>query len=656
MTWLQALVPMAIALVALFVPGFVVLRALGLRSSPSAATAPLVSCGLIGVAGILAGLLHVRWGVLPYLVLTALAVLAAWAARRFIPVYRPAERPRPAWGLVATFALVTVTSALTMFIRIRSFITSPQDFAQVYDDVFHLNAIRYILDTGNASTLTLGRLTAPGSSIAIYPSVWHSAAALVAQLSGATVAVAQNAVLVTTATVVWPVACMVLVWACVGRKPVAVAAAGILSTGMWVFPFEMMQFGPLYPNILSYSLLPLALAAVVTLCASRDTSLITRFQAIPLLVVGLAALALTQPNGVASLLACSIPLLVAAWARPLRLAIKARNTRRAVVVGLAGLVGAVLLFGVWHALLLAFDAWTPTRNAEQALADALTGSYLGADPMLLLAVLSLVGAIAVLLARRHRSLLAMWLVAVFLYVVSASRHQGTVRMFFTGGWYQDVHRLAALAAVMAIPLAAVGTQAAFDAITARLPASWRMRWALPTQASALEPVAALVVAVALLGATAAVQKQGFRTVERDLKISYALDNGAYLVSRDEYDLMRRLRSHVPADEVIAVNPWNGGALAYAIAGIRTTEFHLTPGPSKDVRTLEDALPTLTPGSPACVIAKRDKIGYVLDFGSRHILDFPQASAYPHLENVSASRTLELVDRQGSAKLFKIVGC
>ncbi|MGZ6855412.1 MAG: DUF6541 family protein, partial [Mycobacteriaceae bacterium] len=223
-------------------------------------------------------------------------------------------------------------------------------------------------------------------------------------------------------------------------------------------------------------------------------------------------------------------------------------------------------------------------------------------------------------------------------------------------WYQDVHRLAALAAVMAIPLAALGAQGIVDVITARLPASWRMRWALPTQASALDPVAALVVAVALLGATAAVQKQGFLTLEPALKISYALDNGAFVVSRDEYDLMRRLRSHVPPEDVIAVNPWNGGALAYAIADIRTTEFHLTPGPSQDVRTVEDGLPSLTPGSAACVIAKRDKIGYVLDFGSRYMLDFPQAKAYTNLENLSPSRTLELVDRQGSAKLFKIVGC
>ena len=39
-----------------------------------------------------------------------------------------------------------------------------------FDNVFHLNAIRYVLDTGAASPLQLGQMTSPSGGVPFYPS------------------------------------------------------------------------------------------------------------------------------------------------------------------------------------------------------------------------------------------------------------------------------------------------------------------------------------------------------------------------------------------------------------------------------------------------------------------------------------------------------
>ena len=67
--------------------------------------------------------------------------------------------------------------------RFVQLVGSPEHPSQVFDNVFHLNAIRFILDTGNASSLSLASIQGVSGLDAVYPAAWHSFAALLVQLT-----------------------------------------------------------------------------------------------------------------------------------------------------------------------------------------------------------------------------------------------------------------------------------------------------------------------------------------------------------------------------------------------------------------------------------------------------------------------------------------
>ena len=62
----------------------------------------------------------------------------------------------------------------------------PESFSQTFDNVFHLNAVRYIQETGSRSSYTVSSMTGGG----FYPSAWHDLVALLANLTGASIPVA----------------------------------------------------------------------------------------------------------------------------------------------------------------------------------------------------------------------------------------------------------------------------------------------------------------------------------------------------------------------------------------------------------------------------------------------------------------------------------
>lgn len=171
MTWWQTLPAVCTAAALLFIPGFVLSRGVGARGFASFAFAPLASCGLVGVAGILGGLTGVPWSVWLLLGTTLLATAAGLGLRYLLraqlsPVQASSGSAILAWitvpvSLLAAAAMVTKKLLPSM--------GTPDSFAQVYDNVFHLNAIRHILETGNASTLNLGNMLTGGSGLGIYP-------------------------------------------------------------------------------------------------------------------------------------------------------------------------------------------------------------------------------------------------------------------------------------------------------------------------------------------------------------------------------------------------------------------------------------------------------------------------------------------------------
>ncbi|MEV8181611.1 DUF6541 family protein [Specibacter sp. NPDC078692] len=667
MTWWQALPAVCTAAALLFIPGFILSRGLGAKAYSSLAFAPLASCGLIGVAGIIGGITGIPWSVWLLGGVTLLATAVGWGLHRLLrprlaPMTISSEHKVLSW---VTTPVVLLVSAMMVAKRLTSAMGSPDSFAQVYDNIFHLNAIRFIMETGNASTLTMGNMLTGNSGLSLYPSVWHSLAALTAELTSVNVFVAENALTIAVSALVWPFACIALVRGLLGPRIVPMAIAGVLSTSFWIFPYQTIQWGPLFPNTLAYSILPVAILTVAGLFGLTKERMANHFTLIAMLLVGIAAMFLTQPNGFSALLAFTLPMAVGLTIKTIRRAWRSDRRLRNLLVTVSWIVGVALVFvTIWTALLLGYDDWKPSRTFVEAVKDVLTGGLLGKNFTWLASLLAAVGFVTILMRRRGWWLLGCMTVAGFLYVVAAWAQPGSLRHVVTGSWYQDPYRLAALVPLFTIVLAATGADGVVSAIKRAVDwltkgnQVWSRRLLISPSARS-RAVGGLLVLTLVLTAFVPLalhaNSKGMKMVTKKISQSWSYDPG-WIVSSPEYELMSRLDEDVPADAVIAVDPFNGGSLAYAISGRKVTQFHLNPAPSKDLAEIAQGLDTATAGSEVCRLVTKENIHFVLDFGSFYMLDTPAAKKYPAFVEIRDSPTLKLVDQQDHAKLYEIVGC
>lgn len=661
MSWWDALPAIATAVALVTIPGFLLSLALGMRGIFLYGLAPVFSVALSGISAVILSLTGVTWALGTFLAVLLAALLLAGVLGRLLErlldrstLHRQAagrfRLDRPTFlGAAAGLAAGAIATAYNL---VRIF-EHPENIAQRYDNVYHLNAVRYVLEHGDASTLTLGRLLKPGADVAIYPAAWHGLAAQVAGLFDQSIPLAVNALNIAVAAVVWPVGVLFLTRVVFGPKLLTLAFAGLLSAGFPAFPLGLIDFGPLYPNLLSYSVLPAAVALVVMMLRLRPASDTPLLGLLAALLVSVAALLLAQPNGFVALLALSLPPAAWAWTRWALPRFQQHGLRallRPVIA--AGLASAVFVW-VWQSVLIGYDTWEPFTDYGSALGQALTSAPHGRSIPFVIAAGTVLGAAELYRRRSHSWLLGIFAVAVLLYAVSAAAPRGSLRMTLTGSWYQDPQRLASLLPLPTVLIAAFGVSWLLGAIR-----TWTAKIARLLGAGKHAVLLSMLLSV-LVAVTAAVQSQrgAIDHMVLEARAHHTYDGNPTILSPDELALLERVGQEVPADAVIAVNPWNGGALAYAISGREVTQFHM------NARSTASSLPALATGlanagvdSEACEVAREANVRFVLDFGTYYLLDRASAHRYPAFDGVQAASNYELVDEQGEAKLYRVSTC
>lgn len=467
MTWWQSLPAVATAISLLFIPGLMLGAALGARGPVLAAIAPVASCGFVGPAGIIGGLLDVGWSVRLLIVVTIAASCASlcihcatkhkYVFTSGIPRARLRDFAPLLTALIAPVILITVW-------MVRTFPT-PASFVQAYDNVFHLNAIQYIVETGQASSLTLGHMIQPGSGLAIYPSVWHSLAALIVQVCNVNVFVAESVLTLAVAAVLSPFACVSLVRAVLGNKMIPLLGAGILSASFWVLPFQSIQRGPLLPNLLSYCLLPLVIIAMAGLFGLLHARIMSAFTMTAMLLIGVVALFTSQPNGFTALLVFFIPMFLGALVRYMLRLWRSGLRWVAALRPLAILLPAGVAFSaLWSALLLPYNKWQPSKTVPRAIGDVLTGSLTNQSFNVMASLLALLGVLVICHRRRGYWMIGAFFLSGVLYVTAAATPSRPLRNILAGNWYEDTPRLAALVPLFTLVLDSVGVQSIAAAV------------------------------------------------------------------------------------------------------------------------------------------------------------------------------------------------
>lgn len=662
MSWFASLPAVLTAVLLLIVPGLLLGRALGLKAFAVAALAPVLSIALVSVAGLLAPFIRIPWSLWPVAGLTAVGVVAALGVRRLLPArWRTLHTERRIdgrfWWALGGAAL----GGVIICARMVDVIGAPDHISQTFDNIFHLNAIRYIEDTGQASSLTLGAMTGG----AFYPAGWHAFISLIAQTTTASVPVAVNAGNIAIAAVAWPLGCVYLCQQVLGQSRAASVIAGILSAGFGAFPLLMIHFGVLYPNLLSLSLLPGLLALGVQALGLSTVPELRGPLPVVVLALGAAGVAQAHPSTFLAFLAFLAPAVlyvyvvsVRAWRRDWT-----ANKVRAAVWTVALVAGGAAALALWVVARPSFAAafWPPVQSIPRAVLQVAGNAPLGTSPAILISVLAVAG--VVLAVRRQRSwwLIGVLLIAALLFVAVSSFPAGRLRYFLSGTWYSDSYRLAALLPVAVVVPAAVGATAAWTWLRSRL-ATARAGGSAADGGTA--PAGALLsrkparAAFSAAGAVVLVVLTQLGSVPDMVSVargSYALTQESPLLTSDEAAVLAELDKFVPTDAVIASNPGNGSALAYALAGRRTMQLHiLTSNENPDDKIILARLRDARTDPAVCPAVSRLKIGYVLDFGTQEVNN--EHHPAPGLADLDKAGVATVIDQHGGAKLLKLTAC
>ena len=645
--WLALLLPLTASLALIAALGLPAAFALGARGFTLALLAIPAAFAVISVGSIALPLVGLRWTPVTVVAAALGLGLLLLAGRRWIGSQHE-QRLRTArfWPVCAAAAIGGAAIAVSLVLGVKG----PHHVSQSYDAIFHLNAVRFILDTGSASPFDMTLATAPDAA-AYYPTPWHGFVALIVQLSGASIPLATNAAVFAVSCVVWPIGAVALGRAIAGPSTRVTLVSGVLAAAFPSFPLLLVRYGVLYPNLLATALIPfafVALLALLNLGHARASFAASPGTRIVLFVGALGAAATAHPNAFFALVVVGLPAVFAAAYRTWRGLGKGRaSTRAAIAAGMLALCGA--LGFIWLRATTSDNGWEGTKSFPAAVWDAFGSSPRLEGHAWILTALVVLGAALALGRRRNRWLIISYVAVMLLFGVGAGLPASPLRTALIGLWYNDAWRLAAILPLAALPLAVLG----LSAVAALTRVGW-LRWRGIIGGRPGRGRTAAVGAAVLL-ALAATQGSGIYAAVQAVSSRYDPVGNPILLSQDEETLLERLDEHVPADTVLATNPWNGSSLAYAISDREVLAPHtggsLTPEIAELTSQLADG------GARVCELAADLDVKFVLDFGEHYVFPgTPRAEPFAGISGIEESSILTEVDREGDAVLYEITGC
>lgn len=652
------------SLAVLIVPGLPLV--LGIRMHPLARAALVapVSVVVVTVAAELGRLLGVPWSPLSPLVIGLLlgAPLLVREHRRRPRTGTAAHRGsrREALGaataragyfassrgrLVAVVAGLTIGAAVIVA-RAVTMMGSIDAVSQTYDGVFHLNAVRWVMDQGDASAWSVGSMTSLPGEASYYPAAWHQLASLVVMTSGGDVVLGSNVLMLTVAALVWPVGLVAMVRLSTTAGSLGLFLAGALSGLSVAFPLTLMSWGIVLPNFLSTALLPafVLLGTHVLGLVPHPRERLSTAALVLLVPVVCVAIIVAHPQGVFAAIALGLPIIV--WAFQLRLAQlePARGGWAPLLITAAHLVvGIGVASYVWPRFRPSQESsvWTPNASGLEAVQQGLSLAGNAARPVHTIGVLMVLAIIGVLLRGQARWLLPAFAVTFWIFTAAVSMQRLELRYLITGPWYSDNYRIAAIMVVAGIPLLAVGLD---SLVTVALE---RFR-GLPLQkAAAAVTATALAAGILAVGTLTPAARQAVHAM------AFHWQNDE-LLTEDERLLLEMLPEVVPPDAVIATNPWNGSSLAYAISDRPVLNTFMGFQAEEEVHLLNRSLDEAHQRPVVCTAADELGVEYALDFGPDEI--WQQESTYEGLDDISTSGAAEVVLEVGDAALLELEPC
>ncbi|HEX5256198.1 MAG TPA: DUF6541 family protein [Mycobacterium sp.] len=451
-----------IALFLLIAPGAIIARISQLSWPVAVAVGPALTFGVVALAIIPFGAIGIPWN--GWTALAALVVVCLLMIGLQLLLARFRDRDAEArgvsrWPAVAVGAGVLLGALLIMWAAYRGLAAHWQTIPSTWDAVWHANEVRFILDTGQASSTHMGELrNVETHKTLYYPSVFHALVAVFCQLTGAAPTTGYTLTSVAASVWLFPTSAAMLTWHLLRRHTTqwrsagAAATAATLSASFTAVPY--VEFGvAAMPNLAAYGVAVPAFVLITTTLRHRD-----RIPAAVLAWVGVMSVHIT--GGVIVLLFLVAWWLMDAVWRPVRgrLADFVALASVAVVSGLILLPQFISVQGQED--IIAGHSFLTYLSKKRGVFDAVFqhSRHLNDFPVQygLIAVTAIGGVI--FLVKKIWWPLALWLVLVVVDVDAGNPLGGpigAVAGMFGEFFYKDPRRISAAITLLLEPMAGV---------------------------------------------------------------------------------------------------------------------------------------------------------------------------------------------------------
>jgi D-galactosaminyltransferase len=448
-----------IALFLLIAPGAIIARIAQLTWPIAIAVGPALTYGVVALAIIPFGAIGIPWNGWTALATLAVVCVVMIGVQPLLARYRDSEAEargidRPQALTVA--AGVLLGALLIMWAAYRG-VVHWQSIPSTWDAVWHANTVRFILDTGQASSTHMGELRNVETHQPLYyPSVFHALTAVYCQLTGAAPTTGYTLSSVAAAVWLFPISAAMLTWHLLRPRTThaagAAATAAALSASFTSVPY--VEFGTAaMPNLAAYGIAIPTFLLVISTLRHRD-----RIPVAVLALVGIFSLHLTG-GFVVILFALAWWLMDACW-HPVRGRLADLLTLSAVAVPTALILAPQFIGVAKQAGIIAGHAFPSFKTVKQGIIDALLlhTRHLNDFPTQYgLVVLSGIG-MAILLYKRIWWPPVLWLVLTVATVYSGAPFRnplGAAIEQFSQFFYNDPRRLSAVVTMLVTPMAAV---------------------------------------------------------------------------------------------------------------------------------------------------------------------------------------------------------
>ena len=647
--------------VLLYIPGYYALRMVGVRSALALGFSPLLALLSLSVVTHVASSLMLS---LPSLALIGSSVVLTFAlslCMRFVIRRWPIRSSFNAPDLRQIGLAIGAGLVIGLIFFILP-LDGAGSFYQENDNIAHLEVVKRFLETG--------LFDEGGSYLTSYPSLWRTVAATVASQGSGNVTVAVNAVNFVITAVLFPISGLIYLASFIGERNI-LRLSPLLVLSFVVFPWGFLYFGPLYPNLIGYSVLPLAMALVVYACGSVDLK--SFFCLFACFLGACAVLLRAHPSSIFVGVVVMSPyivyrlneILAAKSVRP-----SARYSLIVVFIGsMIGLWTLLYTSPMFHGV-VTFD-WAPYTGKVQAVANVLfLGLTKSSAVQLSLSLLVLIGAMYCLVMRRWRWLLCSHLLVSLIYIACVS-FPVSLQHFFAGFWYNDSFRVAAMFVFTGMPLACIGLASVIRVAEAfvKLVVGAREEQVYVTNCLTYVIPAVAVIAIFFPSFTFAQNitwTTGFGKASQMLRSGNSLAENANAIDSHELEFLEMVKDEV-GDDIVLNYPYDGSAYAQTLADVNVVNrgwFGYSPsidGKKSNYQLLCESIDKVASDQEVSDAARSEDIKYVLlldngapDVGGCYYTVGYDGSYWHGLEMLDDSTPgFSIVLSQGDMRLYKI---